>query len=104
MTLGIEIFLVTGAIGVYLVYIGCRDNCEQYKNDGLLAIYARFVIILACIFIQEYEDSLQKQKQAEEMIENGCTVYMDGTEVDANKIELNNYEITFKENCVILSY
>lgn len=86
-------------VGIVLIVISYYK--QYYNGEG--ALYLLFAGV-ACIIMAISGFSLVRTKQAEIMIDNGAKVYVDGQEVDADTIDMNEYDLkNIKDGNVILS-
>lgn len=83
---------ILGIIGT--IFVGCL-GVNLYKTQVTIKDTQE-------ILEQAKEENEKIRMQAEEMIEAGASIYIDGIEVDADKINLNAYHLEIRDDIIIL--
>lgn len=92
-------------LAIIAIIVGVIIIIANYEDLDRAMIGVALGGIGLITLLSTYSEHLVNQERtaAEEMIANGANVYIDGEEVDIDKIILDDYEITIKNDYIILS-
>lgn len=97
-------FIVVAFIAIIgsalLMNTAWKELDDTKQTIGTVLGFISMIAIL--IALTQYND-IQMYEDAEKMIANGADVYLDGQKIDVDKIILRDYNVTIKEDYVILS-
>lgn len=99
MMLTVKIFIVIAMLVLSVIFI--MVILRRDSNGIAVAIAPiMFLIVLAAIFLAVSPFLKEKMLQAEEKnaIKNGYTVYLDGEEVDSDKVDLSLYSVKYDDD------
>lgn len=96
-------------IGAVIVIISLILLVISIFTDELITILGGIlagigvIIMISGVSTEFHEKKEAQLKLVNEMIENGSRVYLDGQEINLDKIILENYEVTIKDDIIILN-
>lgn len=95
-------FLLICAGFIWEIYYDNPFDDNILNRTAIVFLFFSIVFLGLFIYTGNAAAELEKEK-AKIMIADGCEVYLDGQLVDANKINLRDYDISIKEDFVIIS-
>ena len=99
MMLVVKISIVIAMLVLAVVFI--MAILKRDSNRTAVAIAPiMFLIALAAVFLATFPFLKEKMQQAEEKnaIRNEYTVYLDGEEIDSDKVDLRLYSVKYDDN------